>query len=216
MQSQVQALDQHGNVVPALNAQGQPYTLASVPQYAAIDAQYSPHGYQPVRQRPCKQHQSADVSKYFVSRFPGYIWSEVYSQTNPTQFICISEPFTYGVTFAWRGFRFPDTVVLCPLAFQSTAAAYSIALTCVNATLLPQGANAAGTATTTDGAQSKGTTLFHELFHLVLGTGLSVPPNGGEEYGVAEILGMAIRSTTGALMTSADAVLNAESYTLAA
>lgn len=49
-------------------------------------------------------------------------------------------------------------------------------------------------------------TMFHELFHLVLGTAPTGPANGPEEYGWKEIVGL----------SASDSVRNPETFTLAA
>lgn len=58
-------------------------------------------------------------------------------------------------------------------------------------------------------------TLFHELFHLVIGSSQTTPANG-EEYVPAKLLGKVVREKSKVLMTLNEAIVNPETYTYVA
>lgn len=142
-----------------------------------------------------------------------YMLDPPYPQLNGRRGAChIEGRFGMVKTYEWLAAAQPRTLTLCPRNFNvgGTLGSASPSPVSYEEFLDQQRAGRLGDVPTVAGLNDKAYTVYHELFHLVLGgaaTSFSNDPAYNEEYNPAKILGS---------LSAAQTQRNAHSYVLAA
>lgn len=150
--------------------------------------------------------------QYWSDTHKAYAMAPYYDPVNGRPPGFCNRPKTYGQTETWEKINQPRslrrTLTLCPQSFTGEDLGSTILnpVTVAQLRTLHAVGNHGNLATISEVMTNEVHTLFHELFHLVLGAAASVPSTTKEVYPSDDLSRLA----------GAEAVRNAESYTISA
>jgi hypothetical protein len=145
-----------------------------------------------------------------------YIFDRKYGVSDdPTHYYCTDGAISpHAMTKPGRGPN-QSVLVLCNSSFRFNGRRlHAVIPACMPASSFT-GNRAPAAATTIREINTDTDSLFHEIFHLVLGTLATVPAHG-EEYSPIKMLGRQPRPASGSFMTLEEALKNPQTYVLAA